>query len=72
MKWMSHGKAWGKIEGLEEDRDFTGRPTESTNLDSWGIPETESPTKYNLQNLISVAIICMSLGTIPGTGQLIR
>jgi hypothetical protein len=25
--------------------DFTGRPTESTMLDPWGLPETEPPTK---------------------------
>jgi len=28
-----------------KDGDFTGRPPESTNLDPWGLPETESPTK---------------------------
>lgn len=26
----------GRIEGPEEDRHSTGRPVESTNLDSWG------------------------------------
>ena len=34
-----------KIEGPEEDRDSTGRPTELTNLDPWGLPETESSAK---------------------------
>jgi hypothetical protein len=34
-----------RIEGLKEDRDFTGRPTESTNLNHWGFPEIEPPTK---------------------------
>jgi hypothetical protein len=33
------------IEGPEEDRDSTRRPTESTNLDLWGLPETETPTR---------------------------
>jgi hypothetical protein len=34
-----------RTEGPEEDRDFIGRPTESTNLDPCGLPEIESPTK---------------------------
>ena len=37
------------IEGLEEDRDSTGRPTQSTNLNPWGLPETGSPTKEQAQ-----------------------
>ena len=53
---MELGKSWGRVggktEGHEEDRDSTGRPTESTNLDPWGLPETErawagpSTTRY--------------------------
>jgi hypothetical protein len=35
----------GKIEGPEQDRNSTGRPTESTNMDPWGISEAEPPTK---------------------------
>ena len=35
----------GRIEGPQEDSDSTGRPTKSTNLDPWGLPETEPPTK---------------------------
>jgi hypothetical protein len=31
--------------GSEEERDSIGIPTESTNLDAWGFPETEPPTK---------------------------
>lgn len=31
--------------GIREDREATGRPTESTNLDLCELPETESPTK---------------------------
>ena len=30
-------------EGPEEDRDSTGRPTGSTNLDLWRLPETGLP-----------------------------
>jgi hypothetical protein len=35
----------GRIEGPKEDRDSTGRPTESTNLDPRGLLETEPPIK---------------------------
>jgi hypothetical protein len=35
----------GKIEGPEEDRDSTERSTGPTNLDPWGLSETESPTR---------------------------
>ena len=35
----------GKIEEPEKDMDSKRRPTESTNLDLWGLPETEPPTK---------------------------
>jgi hypothetical protein len=35
------------MEGLRnsKDRDFIGRPTESTNLDTWRPPEIELATK---------------------------
>jgi hypothetical protein len=33
----------------EKNRDSMGRPTESTNLDPWGVPETESPAKKRAQ-----------------------
>jgi len=42
---QSYGRAERRIEEPEEDRDSTGRPTESTNLDPWGLPETQSPIK---------------------------
>lgn len=35
--------------GLEEDRDSSGRLTESTNLDPWGLSKTEPPTKEHAQ-----------------------
>lgn len=38
-------KSWGSIEDPECNGIATGRPRESTNLDSWGLSETESPTK---------------------------
>jgi hypothetical protein len=37
----SYRKVAGKTEGLEEKRNsIIGRPTESTNLDPWGLSET--------------------------------
>jgi hypothetical protein len=42
--WGSFMERCGrKIEEPEEDRDSTGRPTKSTNLDPWGLSEIESP-----------------------------
>jgi hypothetical protein len=34
----SYGRVGRRIEGSEEDRDSTGRPTESINMDPWGLP----------------------------------
>jgi hypothetical protein len=31
--WSSYGRIGGRIAGLKGDRNSTGRPTESTNLD---------------------------------------
>ena len=41
----SCGRVGRKTEGPEEDRDSTERRTKSTNLDPWGLPEIEPPTK---------------------------
>jgi hypothetical protein len=41
----SYGRIERKIEGPEEDKHSTGRPTESPNLNPQGLPETESPTR---------------------------
>ena len=41
----SCGRVGGRTEGPKEDRDSTERPIESNNLDPWGLPETEPPTK---------------------------
>jgi hypothetical protein len=41
----SYGRVGRRTEGHEEDRESTEKPTESTNLDSWGFPVPESPTK---------------------------
>ena len=38
-------KRWGRIEETEGDGDPIGRPTVSTNLDPWELPETKPPTK---------------------------
>jgi hypothetical protein len=41
----SYERVEGRTEGPKEDSDSTGRPTESINLDTWELPETEPPTK---------------------------
>jgi hypothetical protein len=41
----SYGRVGRKVEVSKEEEDSTGRPTESTNLDPWGLQETESTTK---------------------------
>jgi hypothetical protein len=40
-----YGESCGRIGGRIEKANSTGRPIESTNLDPWGLPETEPPTK---------------------------
>ena len=35
----------GEIEGAEGDGNPIGRPTVSTNLNPWELPETKPPTK---------------------------
>jgi hypothetical protein len=34
-----------RIEGAERDGNPVGKPTVSTNLDPWELPETDPPTK---------------------------
>ena len=41
----SYGRIRRRIEGLLGDGNPIGRPTVSTNLDPWELPETEPPTK---------------------------
>jgi hypothetical protein len=41
----SCSRAGKRIEGPSGDKNSTRRPTESTNLDPWELPETESATK---------------------------
>ena len=41
----SYGRVGERTQGPKGDRNSTGRATESTNLDSWGLPETEPPIK---------------------------
>jgi hypothetical protein len=38
-------KSLGIVEGPNEDSNSTESPTESTNLDSWGLSESEPPDK---------------------------
>jgi hypothetical protein len=38
-------KSWESIEEPEGDRNSRGRPTESTNLDTWGLLEIEPSIK---------------------------
>jgi hypothetical protein len=47
MRWKVLWKSWRRHSEPEEGRDSIGRPTEteSTTLDTWGLPETEPPTK---------------------------
>jgi hypothetical protein len=44
---MEVGDTYGRINGRghKEDKDSTGRPTETSNLDTWRLPEAEPPTK---------------------------
>jgi hypothetical protein len=44
------GRAEGRIEEPESDRDSTGRTTESINLGTWELPETEPPIKEQAWN----------------------
>ena len=44
-----YGRFRERIDSPEGDRNSTGRPTESTNLDPWGLSETEPPTKEHTQ-----------------------
>jgi hypothetical protein len=41
----SYGRIRGRISGPKGDRNSTGRPTESTNLDLWQISQSESPAE---------------------------
>jgi hypothetical protein len=41
----SGGRVGGRVKELEGYRDSTGKPTGSTNIDPWEVPETEPPTK---------------------------
>jgi hypothetical protein len=45
----SYGRVGGRIKKSKEDRASLGRRTESTNLNPWGLSETEPPTKEQAQ-----------------------
>ena len=42
---QSYGRIGWRIEGTEQYREYTSRPTESTNLDTSVLPETQKLTK---------------------------
>jgi hypothetical protein len=41
----SYGRVGERIESPEGDRNSTASPKTSTNLEPWGLSETEPPTK---------------------------
>ena len=43
----SYRRVGRRIEGPKRDGNSTGRPTESTNLDRWGLAEIEPPSKMH-------------------------
>jgi hypothetical protein len=45
----SYGSVRGRIKGTEEDGNPIGRPTLSTNMDPWELPEINPPTKEHIQ-----------------------
>ena len=49
--WDPYGRIRERIEGTEGDGNPIGRPTVSTNLDSWELPETEHQPK-SIQMLV--------------------
>ena len=70
----SYGKVGGRIKESKQNRDPTGKPTESTNLGPWGFLETEPPTKEQaLTGLrlhgISVAYEQLGLNGYPSTTE---
>jgi hypothetical protein len=44
-----YGRVRGSIEGTEGHDNHVGRPTVSSNLDLWQLPETEPPTKEHTE-----------------------
>jgi hypothetical protein len=51
-----YGRVRAKIEGAEGDGNLIRRPTVSTNLDPWELPETEPPIKeHTWSSLIPLA-----------------
>jgi hypothetical protein len=46
------------LEGNKGDRHSTRRPTESTNLEPWRLPETESPMVFELALVHDIFLLC--------------
>jgi hypothetical protein len=44
-----HGRVGGRIVGLKEDRDSTGRTIESTNLNLWQLSESEPQSEEHTE-----------------------
>jgi hypothetical protein len=53
-----YGRVRGRMEGTEGDTNSTERPTVSTNVDHWYIPETQSPIKDHTWT-IPKSLTCM-------------
>lgn len=63
----------GKIKQHKVDRNSAGRQTEPSNLDTWGLPESETPTKDNAEAGLrseSIYIADVQLGLRMGSEQL--
>jgi hypothetical protein len=55
---VSYGRVRGRSKGLSRNRNFIGRLTESTNLDLWGLSETEALTKEHTGAHPTLPISC--------------
>jgi hypothetical protein len=78
-QWLELGHSYGgfgkKIVGPKGDRDSTGRPTESTNLDPWGTQRLNQQLKsiHRLEHHPSPTfsyIAVMKFGLLVDPGQL--
>ena len=67
----SYGRVGGRIEATGGVRNSTGRSPESTNLDPWGLPETDPPNREHagVRRRLHVADVQLSLHSgLPTTG----
>jgi hypothetical protein len=78
-QWMEHGDSYGRIRERivdpKEDRNSTGRPTKSTNLDPWGSqilnhqPENIHGQNPGLPHMCNKCAACSSCGSSFGYPQ---